>query len=473
LTAKARIFAVLLSFQEFLMDIQSTDASQRASFYRTIWRWHFYAGLFVLPFICILSITGAAYLFKPQIDRWEESQYRNLATANMVSPNDQLKAALTANPGAQFHSYRVPERASDAAVIHIATADDLMRDVYVSPDGEMLATIDPETRISPMLARIHGTLLVGKYGSWLVELAASWAIVMILTGLFLWWPSGRSFAGVLWPRLTLGNRAFWRDMHAVTGFWISGLALIWLTTAMPWADVWGNAFKTIRTEMGWTKDAADWKIGSGEHTEHDHAAMLKQQSAGVPMAALTDIVAKAKAETALPYPVLVKPPGAPARFGPPQMIWTVKSEAQNRPLNQTITYDMATGKELSRTGFNEKHPIDRAIGYGIAWHEGQLFGWINQLIGLLTAIGMITLAVSGFVMWRRRKPKGMGAPPLPAVPVKMRGVAAILLLLAAVLPLLAASLILLWLFDRLILPRLPKLSEWLGVSDAQYQTSQG
>ena len=29
--------------------------------YRTIWRWHFYAGLFVLPFILLLSLSGSIF----------------------------------------------------------------------------------------------------------------------------------------------------------------------------------------------------------------------------------------------------------------------------------------------------------------------------------------------------------------------------------------------------------------------------
>ena len=36
--------------------------TQRTAFYRTIWRWHFYAGLFVMPFILILSVTGTDQL---------------------------------------------------------------------------------------------------------------------------------------------------------------------------------------------------------------------------------------------------------------------------------------------------------------------------------------------------------------------------------------------------------------------------
>src|SRR3546814_9164783 len=81
---------------------------------------------------------------------------------------------------------------------------------------------------------IHGQLLLGKRGSWLVELAASWAIVLVLSGLYLWWPRGRGFAGVVWPRLKGGRRMFWRDLHAVTGFWISGLVLVLLATGLHW-----------------------------------------------------------------------------------------------------------------------------------------------------------------------------------------------------------------------------------------------
>ncbi|WP_233622870.1 PepSY domain-containing protein, partial [Burkholderia seminalis] len=36
--------------------------------YRTLWRWHFYAGLFVMPFLVILAITGTLYCFQPQIE---------------------------------------------------------------------------------------------------------------------------------------------------------------------------------------------------------------------------------------------------------------------------------------------------------------------------------------------------------------------------------------------------------------------
>lgn len=443
---------------------------EATSFYRTIWRWHFYASLFVMPLVLLLATTGAIYLFKPQLDRWEERAFTGFSSNQAVSPNVQLEAVMAANPDAQFHGYRLPERAGDAAVIHIGLADGRsMRDVYVSPQGKVLGSVDPESRISATVSRIHGSLFLGKVGDWIVELAACWAIVMIITGLYMWWPRGQGLAGVVWPRFQRGSRILLRDLHAVTGFWVSGLALVLLTTGLPWASVWGDAFRLARTELGLVQGAQDWKTGvAAPHAEHDHDAMMKMQAARVPLVALGDMVRKAEAEK-LPYPVWVKPPGAPERFGPPApMAWTVKSEAQNRPLNRTITFDMATGVELSRTGFADKHVIDRVVNYGIAWHEGQLFGWINQLVGVLTAVALITLTVTGFMMWRRRKPAAsLGAPPLPSAVHKMRGAVIILIVLAVLLPLLAGSLLVLWLFDRLLLPRLPSLAQWLGVRSAQ------
>lgn len=453
------------------------------AFYRTVWRWHFYAGLLVIPLVLILSATGAAYLFKPQIDRWEERDFRGLGTGGEVSPALQLQAALSEYPGARFDAYRLPEQAGDAAAILLSPGDGgAAREVFVSPQGKVLGSLVPDDRIAPTLSTFHGSLMLGTVGDRIVELAASWAIVMILTGLYLWWPRGGGLAGVFWPRLSLRGRAFWRDLHGVAGFWVSGLALVLLFTGLPWAGVWGSAFASVRAELGLVKGVQDWKTGGeggGDHAAHGHhgghdgpmpAGSARPETVGVagavPAPVLELYVARAQMEE-LPFPALVVPPGTSQRFGPPTAddAWTIKSETQNRPLARSITYDAGSGRELARSGFADKHPIDRAVNYGIAWHEGQLLGWFNQLIGLTTALLLFTVSISGFFMWRKRKPDfRLGAPPPPPRRATRKGVVAATVVLAALLPLFAISLAVFWLAERLVLSRIPGVAAWLGLA---------
>ncbi|MBB6193750.1 putative iron-regulated membrane protein [Sphingobium wenxiniae] len=424
--------------------VTSTDTrspTQAGTAYRTIWRWHFYAGLFVLPFILILSITGAIYLFKPQIERWEERAWLNLGTEGAVSPDAQLAAVLAANPGARFDNYRLPRETGDAAMVQLGTAQGDKRQVFVSPQGKVLGSFDPDTRIADTVARIHGTLLLGTWGDWLVELAASWTIVMILTGLYLWWPRPFRAAGTFWPRLSLKGRPLLKDIHHVTGFWIAGLVLIMLASGLPWAGAWGSAFKWARTELGLVSGPQDWKIGAdGGHAGHHGAMpMAMRPASNEPSLSLATFVAKARGED-MAFPVIVLPPHAPQRFGPPTgEVWTVKSEAQNRWLGRQVTYEPMTGAETGRRGFADQHVIDRIVNTGVAWHEGQLFGWVNQLIGVVTALALVTISILGVVMWLKRRPQGaLGAPTAITGRVKPALIVTFVLL-ALLLPLFGAS----------------------------------
>ncbi len=137
--------------------------------------------------------------------------------------------------------------------------------------------------------------------------------------------------------------------------------------------------------------------------------------------------------------------------------------------------DGATGAIKDRTDFKDRHLIDRIVGTGIAAHEGQLFGWPNQLLGLFTAMGLILLCVSSVVMWWRRRERGsLGAPDPAASPRFSRGLVILVALFGTYLPLFGASLIAVLVLEWTLLRRIPRIRDWLGLEPpvAQSVTSE-
>jgi uncharacterized iron-regulated membrane protein len=174
------------------------------------------------------------------------------------------------------------------------------------------------------------------------------------------------------------------------------------------------------------------------------ATMHPTMTQGLPLSAF---VVRAQGEH-MAFPVLVLPPHAPQRFGPPTGdVWTVKSEAQNRPLARQVTYNPATGAPVGRKNFADQPMVDRVVNTGVAWHEGQLLGWANQLLGLFTAIALIATSVLGVLTWLRRRPAGsFGAPP-PGSGARRNGLVVAVVIAGLLLPLFGLSVLVLALLD--------------------------
>ena len=80
--------------------VAAEDTASDASFYRAIWRWHFYAGLLVLPFMVWLALTGGIYLFKDEINGLLYGDYRTvLPTGEATLPPSEIVARAGAALG--------------------------------------------------------------------------------------------------------------------------------------------------------------------------------------------------------------------------------------------------------------------------------------------------------------------------------------------------------------------------------------
>lgn len=111
---------------------------------------------------------------------------------------------------------------------------------------DVLGTVERDAMPVRMLKKFHGELLLGSFGTKFVELAAHWAIVMFVTGAFLWRPRGKPtlHRATAFPKGT--GRSSWRETHMFTGFLAVLLVVPILVTGLPWTDVWGGGLYYVQ-----------------------------------------------------------------------------------------------------------------------------------------------------------------------------------------------------------------------------------
>ena len=448
-------------------------STQKISFYNLAWRWHFYAGLFVAPFMVLLALTGIIYLFKPQLD---PLMYGDLLTVpaaeHALSADEQLQRAKAAYPRGTLSKYLPPADATSSAqfVMHDGGRE---MTVFVDPyRGTVLGTQDAKNNLQAIARALHGELMIGTVGDRLIELAAGWGVMLVISGVYLWWPRGKSSSGVLWPRFTTRGRVFWRDLHVVTGFWGAALLLVMLLSGMAWTGFWGKQYADLWNRFPaamWnsvptsdqqarvlntaTQQTVPWAMEntpmpvSGDHAEHmNHGAMHAAPAA--PTIRLQQVVDLATARKVEPGYSITPPTTA-------EGVFTVAVFANDPRNDATLHVDQYTGKVLADVRWEHYNGVARATETGVMLHEGKMFGWVNQLIVLLICLMILLSAVSGVVIWWKRRPAGgLGVPPLRHDLPKWKTAMVIMLGLAIIFPLVGASLIVVWALDRLLLSRL-------------------
>jgi len=448
------------------------------SFYNLAWRWHFYAGLFVIPFLIMLSLTGITYLFKPQLDQLmypELLQVQVPVVAQQISADQQLAVVQQAYPQALIKQYMPPVAEGRSAQFVVDNGGQALN-LFVDPyRGTLLGSQDAQDNLQAIARQLHGELMIGTVGDRLIELAAGWGIVLVVSGLYLWWPRGSSVAGVLWPRLSARGRLLWRDLHAVTGFWGSLFLLFMLLTGMTWTGFWGAQFagawnhfpaamwddvpqsgKLTGSLNNSSQQTVAWAVettplpASDPHAAHNgHAA--NPASSTAPQVSLQQVVDSAAEQGVQAGYSITLPKGE-------RGVYSVALFADDPRNDATLHIDQYSGAVLADVRWKDYGLVARTVETGVVLHEGKLFGLANQLFMLLVCLLILLSAVSGLLMWWMRRPQGrFGVPPLRHDLPRWKTAIVIMCLLGAAFPLVGASLLLIWALDWLLLSRLAGL----------------
>ena len=174
----------------------------KLSHYNLIWRWHFYAGLIVLPVILTLAVTGGLYLFQQEIENWlyRDLLYLQSPHEGAVDHDAVVAAAKTSTAATDVKSYQPAVTAKESAQVVVVTPDQGALRIFVNPETLAIqGTLDESRRLMSVARQLHKELMLGTPGRYLTELVACWLIVLLLSGIYLWWPRSLPKRGIVKP----------------------------------------------------------------------------------------------------------------------------------------------------------------------------------------------------------------------------------------------------------------------------------
>ncbi|MEU5049138.1 PepSY domain-containing protein [Streptomyces sp. NPDC021096] len=438
-------------------------------------RMHFYAGVFVAPFLFVAALTGLLYTFTPQLDQlFYGDKLTVAAVGDAPRPlAEQIAAAQAHHPHDTLASVITPPGPEDTTrvVFSLPELGEKQLTVFVDPytthiRGE-LTTSFGSTPLTTWLGDLHRDLHLGDVGRLYSEAAASWLWVLVLGGLVLWigrsrGRRARGARGVLLPdRAARGVRRT-RSRHAATGVWLA-LGLLFLSaTGLTWSTYAGERFgRALDAVQGHAPELDTQLPGATPPADDEHAgheghggAPAAEQAAADPAA--FDAALRTAREAGLGGTVQITAPDAPSHA------WAVAQKDNVWPVHyDRVAVDTANGKVTAHSRWADYPLTAKLTKLGIQGHMGVLFGIANQILLAAVAIGLMSVTFWGYRMWWQRRPTRSDRPapvgkapargtwrkiPLPALIVGAPAVAA----LGWALPVLGVTLLGFLLIDAVV-----------------------
>lgn len=407
-------------------------APHRAGFRPLLTRLHFYAGVFVAPFVLVAAVSGLLYAVSPQL---EQVVHRAQLTTDSRGPalplDEQVAAARSAQPDLPLLAVRpAPETGATTRVLFDdgRTAASKQLAVFVDPvDGDVQGSLTAYGSSGALPVRtwideLHRGLHLGDPGRVYSEMAASWLWVIALAGLALWWtgPSRGGLAARLRPRRGGSPRRRTLSWHGAVGSWVV-LGMLGLSaTGLTWSQYAGANVTELRSALDWSTPAVTADLagheghaatgheghgaGHGGHggaanggrgAEAGRAGAAETAQRGTGYQAAYD--AGRGADLVGPLEV-AGPTGPTAAFVVQELdkSWPTQADA--------AAVDPATDEVVDVVRFEDYPLAAKLARWGIDAHMGLLFGVWNQLALVMLAGALVTMIVLGYRMWWQRRP---------------------------------------------------------------------
>jgi uncharacterized iron-regulated membrane protein len=358
-------------------------------------RWlGFISGLVVF----IVSITGCIFCFQDEILDAMHS-YRTVENTGKpyVQPSQLVATVKKAfpNASADYIYYFGAER---PAGVLANMGKDGFEYVFLNPyTGKITYHEKPQTNFFIIVEYIHLYLLLPPaIGKWVVGVSVIIFMLIMITGLILWWPKRKSDRkrgftikwGGRWRRVNY-------DLHNVLGFYATAIAIILSITGL------AIAFEPVSKAIYNTANVGKDITYNEEVTEPKSDSLKRSGIAKQPVIDLAFAYTRKQAPDAEMF-LIHNDPALSGAIG-------VGAYAKSMHYSHAtgFEFDKYNGKLLKAYIYEKKSPGLKLNEMNYDIHVGQIGGITTKIIAFLASLICASLPITGFIIWlgKRKKSK--------------------------------------------------------------------
>lgn len=365
---------------------------------------HLWLGLLSGLVIFILGITGCLYCFADDLKEvFYEGRIKVDKQGTSVLPLDSLNAiaqkALGADKPLKSVTVNADKERTYAYLAYQYNADantyasqlPYFITVYINPyTGKVQCVEDTKHEFFRMVLALHYDLMLGKTGQQIVSWSCAVFVVMLITGIVLWWPRNKAAARqrfwFRWKKSTRWKRKNY-DLHNVPGFYSLLPALLLALTGLVFGFEWFSS--GVKKIANGGKEFAVSKPVFSDTTSVASAS---------PYAEVLNYVKKE--EPAAQRLLVLFPFGKTGAIN----VLTYPDAEQYSGAN-SLFFDQYSGKWLSTQAYAKQPAGEKLIAANYDIHVGKILDFSGEVLAFLASFIAASLPVTGFLIWWGRKKK--------------------------------------------------------------------
>jgi len=376
---------------------------------------HLWFGLSIGLIIFIVSVTGALYVFKDEIENFTRKDViyhneQNIAQKQILpirvlekAVDNQVKEKFKIHwvnvPIDKKMSYQFYWYEHNTNAWNYFDEFPIYKVAYVNPyDGKVLRVYDEKNGFFQIVKMIHWSFLLRQdWGKYVVGIPVIIFIIMLISGIILWWPKNKAARkqrfSFRWENIKSWKRKNY-DLHNILGFYASIFALIFSITGLFYA------FFVIQTMM--------YVVFSGGNTVYPDFSHITTKA---PLETRKDTTLDKVINTvrtnypnSYAFSVDLGHPHMDDHEHPNFSVF-VKHLSYSYHKNSSLIFDENSGELLHTHNHEDKDLGEKAIAANYDVHVGSILGLPTKIIAFIVSIICASLPVTGFLVWYGRRKK--------------------------------------------------------------------